>query len=158
MNQNYRSQRNQRYSHNEELQAFATLKQAFHYLTQAALAPLLRFYRFLCYTIERPRDGRRIAGSWLFHNVFTFCNLLIVIWCWILFWGEVSVFSNSVEACTWGNWERWVRFTSWYQNIAAAQLISNSPRPLLLITSLSWQTLNWLILTRIQAGPGLYPH
>lgn len=40
--------------------------------------------------------------------VFTVSNALIALWICTLWWGERTVFRDSVKACNWGNWERWV--------------------------------------------------
>ncbi|RDK39610.1 hypothetical protein M752DRAFT_278102 [Aspergillus phoenicis ATCC 13157] len=39
--------------------------------------------------------------------VFTVSNALIALWICTLWWGERTVFRDSVKACNWGNWERW---------------------------------------------------
>lgn len=33
---------------------------------------------------------------------------LIVIWFVVLYWGEVKVFNDAVDDCSWENWEQWV--------------------------------------------------
>jgi hypothetical protein len=35
-------------------------------------------------------------------------NIFVVIWFLLLLWGESAVFENSIKACDWDNWERWV--------------------------------------------------
>lgn len=34
---------------------------------------------------------------------------ITIVWLFTLWWGERLVFENSVSACRWSNWERWVR-------------------------------------------------
>lgn len=41
-------------------------------------------------------------------RVFTMANVLIVLWVWMLWWGERRVFEDSLEGCAWGEWETWV--------------------------------------------------
>lgn len=44
-------------------------------------------------------------------SIFTIANGLIVLWLFTLWWGERTVFQESVETCVWGNWEKWVSLT-----------------------------------------------
>lgn len=46
-----------------------------------------------------------------FKAVFSVANALILLWVWTLWWGERTVFRESLESCAWGNWEHWV---SWF--------------------------------------------
>lgn len=117
MSQYTRGQRSRRHSHDEPLQWTVTLKRAFFYLAHEGLTPLKRFYRFLCYTVDKPRDGRRIALSWLVQNLLTFVNLIITIWLWVVFWGEIGVFNESIAACRWSSWERWVSFFEYTKSL-----------------------------------------
>ena len=41
-------------------------------------------------------------------TLFTVTNGLIIIWIWTLWWGERTVFRDSVDACAWNAWEKWV--------------------------------------------------
>ncbi len=45
-------------------------------------------------------------------TLFTIPNALVVLWIWTLWWGERTVFRDSVESCVWSDWEKWVSFTS----------------------------------------------
>lgn len=54
------------------------------------------------------RHGNR-RGAWGLTNIAKVPVALIVLWVIILWWGERSVFRNSIAACEWDNWERWVR-------------------------------------------------
>lgn len=42
--------------------------------------------------------------------IFTIPNALIVLWICTLWWGERTVFRDSVESCVWSDWEKWVSF------------------------------------------------
>ncbi|PYI09634.1 hypothetical protein BO78DRAFT_337254 [Aspergillus sclerotiicarbonarius CBS 121057] len=39
--------------------------------------------------------------------IFTISNALILFWICTLWWGERTVFQDSVKTCAWGNWEKW---------------------------------------------------
>lgn len=56
------------------------------------------------------RDRRDLQGcaTYILKRVFTIANAVIVIWAYTLWWGERTVFQQSIDACAWGNWERWV--------------------------------------------------
>lgn len=56
--------------------------------------------------------GFKITGRILLRRLFTFSNLLVLLWFWLLWWGERRVFRDSLEGCTWGDWEAWVRIFS----------------------------------------------
>ncbi|KAG8627048.1 hypothetical protein KVT40_004531 [Elsinoe batatas] len=34
-------------------------------------------------------------------------TILILLWVWILYWGEVRVYSKDTKGCNWNRWERW---------------------------------------------------
>ena len=44
----------------------------------------------------------------MLRRIFTIANGLIVLWLFTLWWGERTIFQESVESCAWGNWEHWV--------------------------------------------------
>lgn len=47
--------------------------------------------------------------GWLtIKRVITIANALILFWVWTLWWGERTVFQESLEGCRWGEWEKWV--------------------------------------------------
>lgn len=52
------------------------------------------------------------TGRILLRRLITLANLLILLWFWVLWWGERRVFRDSLEGCTWGEWEAWVRIFS----------------------------------------------
>jgi hypothetical protein len=41
---------------------------------------------------------------------FCVANFLVVIWMFTLWWGERTVFQNSLSSCFWEKWEKWVSF------------------------------------------------
>lgn len=58
----------------------------------------------------RERRGNRRFGVILaaLRLVLTAPNVLLLIWLGTLWWGERTVFRDSVEACKWDSWENWV--------------------------------------------------
>lgn len=57
------------------------------------------------------RDFRRDFqgyAMYIFKRVFTIANAVILLWAYTLWWGERTVFQQSIDACAWENWERWV--------------------------------------------------
>ncbi|KAK1142080.1 hypothetical protein N8T08_008162 [Aspergillus melleus] len=44
-----------------------------------------------------------------FKSIFSVANGLVLLWFWTLWWGERTVFRESLETCAWGNWEHWPR-------------------------------------------------
>lgn len=46
---------------------------------------------------------------WRFvRRVFTVPIALILLWFWTLWWGERTVFQESLDKCVWDKWEKWV--------------------------------------------------
>ncbi|KAL4781344.1 cell division control protein/putative DNA repair exonuclease [Aspergillus varians] len=43
----------------------------------------------------------------MIRTLFTITNGLIVLWICTLWWGERTIFRDSVESCAWGGWEKW---------------------------------------------------
>ncbi|KAL4893227.1 hypothetical protein BDV59DRAFT_177770 [Aspergillus ambiguus] len=39
--------------------------------------------------------------------IFNIKNALILLWCFTLWWGERTVFRDTLATCAWGNWEKW---------------------------------------------------
>lgn len=35
-------------------------------------------------------------------------TLLILLWIWLLHWGEVRIYDKEVGDCEWESWEKWV--------------------------------------------------
>ena len=65
--------------------------------------------------LRAPPDGRsrrdlKAMGRRVFRRVATVTNFLILFWFWTLWWGERTVFRESLESCSWGNWEKWVSY------------------------------------------------
>lgn len=68
-------------------------------------------------------------GAWGLRNISKVPVALIVLWVIILWWGERSVFGNSIAACDWDKWERWVR-DPWgsYMDLALTDRYCYSPK------------------------------
>lgn len=62
------------------------------------------------YGFGKGRDKNDIQTSPLriLRRVFTVTNAIILLWIFTLWWGERSVFQDSLEACAWEKWEKWV--------------------------------------------------
>lgn len=43
-------------------------------------------------------------------RIFTVSNGLVLLWVLTLWWGERTVFRDSVDSCVWQSWEKWVSF------------------------------------------------
>lgn len=71
------------------------------------LSTLLQTGRGNTRSYEFKSTGRILVG-----RLVTLANLLILLWFWVLWWGERSVFRDSLEGCAWGNWEAWVKLSS----------------------------------------------
>lgn len=54
------------------------------------------------------RDFWRDAW-WKFRRGANVANALILMWAFILWWGERTVFEDTVSSCLWETWEKWVR-------------------------------------------------
>lgn len=57
------------------------------------------------------RQGRgdlRSIASWSWRRLFKIANAIILLWIFTLRWGERTVFQESIDACAWQSWERWV--------------------------------------------------
>jgi hypothetical protein len=61
---------------------------------------------FVVYKVQ-PRV-RAASGKWSWRRVLSVGNLLVAVWCLTLYWGERTVFRESVDACRWEGWEKWV--------------------------------------------------
>ncbi|KAL4938225.1 hypothetical protein BDV06DRAFT_201387 [Aspergillus oleicola] len=53
------------------------------------------------------KDEMKIVATITAKRLLTVMNGLIVLWICTLWWGERSVFRDSVESCAWGAWEQW---------------------------------------------------
>ena len=49
-----------------------------------------------------------LHGRWNLRSFLTLGKILTVLWFLLLYWGERSIFRNSVDSCEWSNWENWV--------------------------------------------------
>lgn len=70
------------------------------------LVKALFTYRIRPFAERRYNALRR--GDWSFRRLFTLVNALVVVWWYVLYWGERSVFKDSIESCNWDRWEKWV--------------------------------------------------
>ncbi|KAE8389684.1 hypothetical protein BDV23DRAFT_156692 [Aspergillus alliaceus] len=85
-----------------------------------ALPPLLRQWGARLQTrwispilhgTESSQDSRQLsAWPWrILRHIFTITNGLAILWFFTLWWGERTVFQDSVDKCVWENWEKWPR-------------------------------------------------
>lgn len=58
--------------------------------------------------ITRRSNGRPGAVKTVLQTLFTVRTALALLWGLTLWWGERTVFKESLEACNWSNWEKWV--------------------------------------------------
>jgi hypothetical protein len=60
------------------------------------------------YERESRRSSRRSLIIVLVRLIFSVPNALLLLWIGTLWWGERTVFRDSVKACSWETWESWV--------------------------------------------------
>ena len=69
---------------------------------------------FAVYRVK-PAWSRRWAGirrgDWSFRRLLSAVRVLVVVWWVAVYFGERSAIRNAVDACSWENWEKWVRDT-----------------------------------------------
>ncbi|EAW14259.1 putative manganese ion homeostasis (Fr) [Aspergillus clavatus NRRL 1] len=53
--------------------------------------------------------GHRMILWRIGRRIFTVANALILLWFLTLWWGERTVFQDSLDACVWDQWEKWPR-------------------------------------------------
>ena len=87
-----------------------------------------------------PRPLRQMERNWHPRRLLNLPNLLVAVWLLLLLWGERWVFQNSLKACEWRNWERWVSSTC--RPHLRTRLTISSPRTQPHITWYSSQILN----------------
>ncbi|KAL5357353.1 hypothetical protein BJX96DRAFT_11213 [Aspergillus floccosus] len=51
-------------------------------------------------------DVKSLAGR-VVRCIFNVKNALILLWCFTLWWGERTVFRDTLASCAWDNWEKW---------------------------------------------------
>lgn len=97
-------------------------------------------------------DARSVARS-----VFTVTTLLAVLWMYVLWWGERTVFRQSVNECLWEKWESWVRYSTSLHGEPLERILTHdhSPPMQYRIMSSSWRIRNWSIPIHIPADLGL---
>lgn len=106
----------------------------------------------------RQRGGYKREAWRAVKRVFSIANALILLWLFTLWWGERTVFRDSVESCTWDGWERWVSYSR-HSPLPTALFADSIPslKSQHRIMWLSSQTLSWSIPTHTLAGRGRYP-
>ncbi|KAF2750692.1 hypothetical protein M011DRAFT_437083 [Sporormia fimetaria CBS 119925] len=61
---------------------------------------------FVLYRV-RPRWRQVMGGSWSWRRMSSVSRVLVLLWVVMMYWGERTVFKNSIAECKWENWERW---------------------------------------------------
>ena len=59
-------------------------------------------------TLRVPRTWQEARQRFHPRGLLNLPNAFIIIWIFVLLWGERWVFERSISACQWGSWERWV--------------------------------------------------
>lgn len=90
-------------------------------------------------------------------SAFTVTTFLAIVWMYVLWWGERTVFRQSVDQCLWEKWENWVGLISLLHGKVDRMLnsVNHSLRTQCRIMSSSWRIHNWSILIHIPTGLGL---
>lgn len=73
------------------------------------VARAFAFYRVKPALERGWRDMKR--GGWReggFRRQFTLVKVCVVLWWVVVYWGERSAIPNSIDACQWDKWEKWV--------------------------------------------------
>lgn len=99
-------------------------------------------------------------GNWSFKRLFTLVNALVLLWWFVLYWGERGVFNGAVGSCAWDQWENWVcHNVSTLDNNIRSLLYARKPARTL-TDSFSSPTPNSSIRTHILAarGPSILLH
>jgi hypothetical protein len=66
---------------------------------------------------RRERKDLWREAWWLFRRGANFANAIILMWAFVLWWGERTVFESAVSTCLWETWEKWVRVLATFINI-----------------------------------------
>ncbi|KAI8624220.1 hypothetical protein F5Y19DRAFT_467955 [Xylariaceae sp. FL1651] len=53
------------------------------------------------------RGGQQLRRNMVRRRVLSFPHLLVVIWIFVMLWGERWVFASRVQSCDWDHWEDW---------------------------------------------------
>lgn len=59
----------------------------------------------------RSNDDKKIrvkGAKWQPKSILSLPVALILVWVFVLWWGEVGTFRRKVNQCDWQYWERWV--------------------------------------------------
>ena len=58
----------------------------------------------------RTRDEARNQAKVVLKSLFSIPSAVVLLWVFTLWWGERTVFQESIDACAWEAWETWVCF------------------------------------------------
>jgi hypothetical protein len=59
---------------------------------------------------NRPYSEEAKRKGWV-GQLLTVVLALQLLWVYVLYWGERSVYSSAIEACDWRYWEQWVHLS-----------------------------------------------
>lgn len=59
-------------------------------------------------TLRIPRTGQEARHRFNLRALLNLPNTFVLLWIFVLLWGERWVYAWSINACQWGKWERWV--------------------------------------------------
>ena len=79
--------------------ARAGLRQSKHLLDETV--------RLTYFAAREPRTALQKTKRWTIRNIATLPVALIVLWVFVLRWGEISLFDKSIARCDWDLWEQW---------------------------------------------------
>ena len=106
--------------------------------------------------------GPWAIAQWTIRRTFTVANAVILLWIYALWWGERSVFRESVRKCAYDGWERWVwnppTFFSSFLNTNSFDAMVYSHNQQLRITLPSSQIHSWSTPILIPAVRGPCRH
>lgn len=86
---------------------FATLPDGLAALLQGILARVRRAIAN-SETLRIPRNWQEAKYRFNPRGLLNLPNAFVLIWMFVLLWGERWVFDWSINGCQWRNWERWV--------------------------------------------------
>lgn len=56
--------------------------------------------------------GGNVPRKSLMRRLLSLGNILILLWIYVIYWGERTVFDRAIDECDWRNWENWVCLSS----------------------------------------------
>lgn len=74
---------------------------------------------------RRRSTGGTRPGTWqhiVYRRILSLPTALVLLWIFLLHWGERSLFSNDVNSCNWESWEQWVGLGTFYLDSVEADL------------------------------------